>query len=191
MKYPNNIKLSNNKYILYGNRGMTLEKEINMSNQYYIDNNIAFIYKKPTPIKIVDVDYKNNSKVINKAFFEAPSTTDYNGLYNGLYIDFEAKETTSSTSFPLSNIHLHQINHIRNINNNGGICFLIIRFTKINKTFLLFAKDFLYYIDNNKRSSIPYSYFEDKGFIIEDGYIPRINYLKIVDKYLEVSYDKE
>ena len=105
-------KISRNKIkTSYANRGMGLENEINLSNEYYRINDKAYIYKKPTPIKLVDVDYKNG--VIKKAFFQTPSTTDYNGIYKGKYIDFEAKETKSSTSFNLNNIHAHQIEHLK------------------------------------------------------------------------------
>lgn len=92
--YPNNIK-KNTKYKEkeYGNRGMTLEAELNDSNKYYLESNIAVIYKKPTPIKVVK---QVNEKIV-KAYFEKPSTTDYNGLYKGKYVDFEAKETKNTT----------------------------------------------------------------------------------------------
>ena len=45
------------KKTFHNNRGMNLENDINLSNQYYVDTTQAFIYKKPTPIKIVKVDY--------------------------------------------------------------------------------------------------------------------------------------
>ena len=51
--------------------------------------------------------------MINEAYFRTPSTTDYNGVYNGYYIDFEAKETKNKTSFPLNNIHAHQVEHMK------------------------------------------------------------------------------
>ena len=181
MKYPGGIKIiTENKEIPtnYGNRGMNLEKELNDTNKYYLDNNIAFIYKKPTPIKITKTEYKATGKIIKEAFFYSPSTTDYNGKY----IDFEAKETTSKTSFPLSNIHKHQIKHIKNINDNGGICFLIVRFTILNETYLLPSYSFLDYLNNNTTKSIPIKYFQKEGYIIHDKYIPRIDYLEIVDK---------
>ncbi len=191
MNYPKGVK-NNNKdsYIKFDNRGMGLESDINLTNQYYIDNNKAFIYKKPTPIQVTKIDYKNNSIIIKEAFFKEPSTTDYNGLYKGMYIDFEAKETTSKTSFPLANIHKHQINHIRNINNNGGIVFLIVRFVSLNKDFILMGKDFIDFIDNNDRKSIPLSYFEEKGYIIDISYIPRIDYLKVIDRIIGGMNDK-
>lgn len=191
MVYTNKLKeILNQKQVISNKRGMELENDLNITNKYYLDIKKAFIYKKPTPIKIVKTTYptKSNKKVdivINEAYFESPSTTDYNGLYKGKYIDFEAKETTNKTSFPLENIHIHQINHLRNIMENGGIAFLIVRFIEHNKTYLLFAKDFFKYIDMNSKKSIPYNYFEEKGYEIKEKYNPRLDYLEIVDKYLK------
>ena len=162
---------------------MNLEDDLNSTNNYYIEKEIAYVYKKPTPIKLVKVDYKKGK--IEEAYFESPSTTDYNGIYNGYYIDFEAKETTNSKGFPLINIHRHQIKHIRNINKEKGICFLIVRFTKLNKTYLLMANDFIKFIDNNDKSIIPISYFEEYGYLIKDKFIPRVDYLEIIKKLLE------
>lgn len=184
------------KKTFHNNRGMNLENDINLSNQYYVDTKKAFIYKKPTPIKIIKVDYPTkNNRVgqikIKEAYFESPSTTDYNGLYKGRYIDFEAKETNNKDYFPLENIHPHQINHLRNIYDNDGICFLIIRFTLYNKTYLLFGDSFFEFLDNNSRKSIPIDYFKEKGYEIKELYSPRLDYLKIVDKYMEVKYGKE
>lgn len=70
------------KLTTYGGRGMTLEQELNESNQYYLANDIAVIHKKPTPIQIVKVDYpKRSAAVIREAYFRQASTTDYNGIY--------------------------------------------------------------------------------------------------------------
>ena len=187
MNYPNGIKkvktLKPKENINYKNRGMNLEEDINNSNEYYREKKIAFIYKKPTPIKLVKVDYKKRR--IDEAYFEMPSTTDYNGIYKERYIDFEAKETINTKAFPLINIHIHQIEHIRNIYEAKGICFLIVRFTKLNRTYLLFAKDFIQYIDNNEKSTIPLQYFEEKGFLIKEKFIPRIDFLEIINKEVE------
>ena len=162
----------------YANRGMTLESEINDSNRYYLENDIAVVYKKPTPIKVVK---QVNERIIN-AYFEKPSTTDYNGIYKGKYIDFEAKET-KGVSFPLKNIHPHQIRHLENIERHGGICFLIVRFVNVNETYLLFEKDFDYFIKNNTRKSIPIDYFKEKGYLIKDKLRPMVDYIEIIDKY--------
>ena len=192
MNYPGGIKnkktVNTKVNISFKNRGMNLEEDLNSTNNYYIDKGIAYIYKKPTPIKLVKVDKKLGK--ISEAYFDSPSTTDYNGIYKGYYIDYEAKETENAKGFPLINIHKHQIQHIRNIDKEKGICFLIVRFNKVNKTYLLEAKDFIYFIDNIKKSIIPISYFEDKGYNIKDKFIPRIDYLEIVNKILEVRYGK-
>lgn len=170
---------------LYSNRGMGLEDDLNSANKYYLDINKAIIYKKPTPITINKVDYKSRTDaVITEAHFIVPSTTDYNGIYRGKYIDFEAKETKSKTSFPLSNIHNHQINHLRNITNHGGIGFIIVRFSSLGETYYLSFKKLQEFINNNLRKSIPIEYFRNNGYLIKEGLRPRIDYLKFVDKEL-------
>lgn len=173
INYKNFVKTN------YANRGMILEDDINISNDYYKINDIAYIYKKPTPIKLVNVDYKLGK--IKEAYFKTPSTTDYNGIYKGKYIDFEAKETTSKTSFSLANIHDHQIKHLIDVKNHGAISFLIVRFTNLNKTYILLTKHLEEFIKNNKRKSIPLSFFEEYGTIVKIKYSPRVDYLKEID----------
>ena len=189
MNYPGGIKKNiittnniNKNNINYKNRGMNLEEDLNITNRYYKDQGIAYIYKKPTPIKVVKASFENGNRVIKEAYYSEPSTTDYNGIYKGNYIDYEAKETKNKNNFPLSNIHKHQIDHIRNIVKEKGICFLIIRFTSLNKTYLLKGTDLLDFIDTNQKSSIPISYIEEKGSIVKEKYLKRVDYLEVVDK---------
>ena len=174
MKHPKGIvQNKENNIISYSNRGMALEDDLNVTNNYYIDKKIAFIYKKPTPIQIVKTSF--NPFKITEAFFKEASTTDYNGIYKGY----------NKTSFPLNNIHKHQLNHLKNIDSAKGIAFLIIRFNKLNKTYLITYKDIEYFINNHDRKSIPLSYFEKHAHLIKEGYIPRLNYIEIIDKLLE------
>jgi len=166
----------------YANRGMTLEADLQATNSFYLVNDIAIIYKKPTPITISKVNYPSRMEaVIKEGYFKTPSTTDYNGIYKGRYIDFEAKETKLKTSFPLSNIHTHQIKHLEKIYKHGGIGFLIVRFTAINKTFLLQIECLLDFLKNNDRKSIPLEYFESNGYIIKDKFNPRVDYIEILN----------
>lgn len=182
MNYPNGSKKNFSEVITYANRGMALEDDLNVTNEYYRDNDIAVIYKKPTPIVIHKVDYPSRREaVIKEAKFKIPSTTDYNGIYKGKYLDFEAKETSNNTNFPISNIHMHQLEHLRNITNHGGIGFIIIRFASLNKTYYLSGKNLFSFIDNEKRKSIPINYFEEKGILIPIGLRPRIDYLKVIE----------
>ena len=183
MRYPGGKKTNYNTYNSHANRGMGLESDIGLTNEYYLNNDIAVIYKKPTPITIAKVDYPSRLEaVIKEGYFKTPSTTDYNGIYKGKYIDFEAKETKNKTSFPLDNIHKHQINHLKAIYKHGGIGFIIVRFTNLNETYLLLIETLLNFIENNKRKSIPLEYFKNNGYIIKDKYIPRVDYLKIIDE---------
>ena len=171
----------NNEIVNFQNRGMELEHEINETNAYYRDNEIALIYKRPTPIKVV----KCINKKITEAYFEEESTTDYYGLYKGKYIDFEAKETTSKTSFPLANLKENQIEHIKNVTKNAGYSFLIVSFTDIEKYFILLGKDLIDFIKEDSRKSIPLNYFLEKGFEIKRGLIPPLDYLAVLEKIFE------
>ena len=183
MNYPTAIKKTYKKQINYGNRGMDLENFINQTNEYYLEKDIAVIYKKPTPIQIVKLS--TDKKYIEKAFFKEKSTTDYNGIYKGKYIDFEAKECTSTTSFPLKNIKEYQLNHLTKVNDFQGIGFIIFYFTKIEKFYLLYINEINDYIKNNsKRSSIPLTYFKEKNHEITLNLNFRIDYLKEIDKII-------
>lgn len=174
-KLNKNIKNKSN----YANRGLNLENDINLANEYYKINDIAYIYKKPTPIKLVKVDYKLAK--ITEGYFDTPSTTDYNGIYKGKYIDFEAKETNSKTSFSMSNVHPHQIKHLINVMRHGAISFLIVRFNKLSLTYFLSTKDLDFFIKNYERKSIPLSFFDKYGKIIKMKYQPRLDYLEIIN----------
>jgi len=178
VNYPNKIKKEYHKNVNYANRGMDLENIINDTNEYLLENDIALIYKKPTPIGVVKVSYENNKQIINKAYFATQSTLDYNGLYKGKYIEFDAKNTECRTSFPLSNVHEHQIKHIRNVIRHKGIVFLIIRIN--NLIYLLNGIDFISFIDNNTRKSIPYEFIKEYGYLLEYNYNKGLNYLKYV-----------
>ncbi len=163
------------------NRGMDLENDINISNQYYLENDLAVITKRPTPINVVRVDYTHGAKITD-AYFEKQSTTDYNGVYKGRYIDFEAKNTKSKSSFPLSNISHHQVDHLKRVIRHGGIAFFIIEFEAYNEIYLLDAKHVIDFINELKRKSIPYNEIKEHGYLIKQGFNPRLYYLDIIDK---------
>ncbi|RKD72814.1 recombination protein U [Sinobaca qinghaiensis] len=169
----------------YANRGMSLEEDINATNEYYLEMNIAVIHKKPTPVQIVHVDYPSRSAAkITEAYFKQASTTDYNGLYQGRYIDFEAKETRNKTSFPMRNIHDHQALHMKRIIAQGGVAFLLVRFTLLEEVYFFEARHFLDWYDNSEaRKSIPKSAFEENGYLVPQSYQARVDYLQIIDSH--------
>ncbi len=205
--YPNGMPFPNNegnsikkqeknqkKSPQFANRGMNFEEEINQSNLYYLNRNLAVIHKKPTPLKIVKVDYpRRSAAVITEAYFNQASTTDYNGVYDGYYLDFEAKETKNKTSFPLKNFHEHQINHMKQCIQQKGVCFVLVWFSTLNKCFLLGANHVITSWENqkmNQRKSISFQTFETTGYEIKLAIAPRIPYLKAVDDYIskEIQY---
>jgi len=66
---------------------------------------------------------------------------------------------------------------------HGGICFLIVRFTKINETYLLFGREFIDFLSTSSRKSIPLDYFKQKGHLIKNKLMPKVDYIEIIDKY--------
>lgn len=175
--------------IEYGKRGMRFETEIDLTNKYYLNHQIAVIHKKPTPIQIVHVDYPKRSKaVIKEAYFQKASTTDYNGVYKGKYIDFEAKVTQNKTSFPLINIHEHQVKHMQQIKQHGGIAFLLLNFQSLNEIYMIPIQKFMHYWEkyiNDEKKSIPYQAIKRDGFLVKQNYQPRIDYLQTLNQFIE------
>ena len=187
INYP--IKKTANNFVQSAKRGMNLEADLNLTNEYYLSTNVAVIHKKPTPIKVVHVSYPSRQAAeITKAFYTTPSTTDYNGIYNGYYIDFEAKETSNKTSFPLQNIHPHQVEHLLHVREHGGIGFVIIAFTSLQSIFVLMIDDLqpLYQRHiSGGRKSISLAELQDVAYVVEYGLAPRLHYLAVIDRWLE------
>lgn len=182
--YPNKkaIPTHSSSQDTHMGRGMSLEDDLNKSNEYYIACGRALIHKKPIPIQIVKVDYpaRSSAKIV-EAYYKTPSTTDYNGIYRGKAIDFEAKETKSKTSFPFKNIHPHQITHLKRVLQHGGIGFLILRFTCFDETYLVDAKYMIQAYEEPNKKSISYETIKAYGSLIKQGLTPRLRYLDNVD----------
>ncbi|MGX7106918.1 Holliday junction resolvase RecU [Hutsoniella sourekii] len=169
----------------YGSRGASFEARLNDSNEYYLKHKLAVIHKKPTPIQVVKVDYpKRSAAKITEAYYRHASTTDYNGVYQGKYIDFEAKETKNKTRFPLSNIKEHQLTHMLACQEQGGIAFFLISFRSHRRVYLLPLNAIIDFIHNEEQKSIPYSYICDHGFECPCPGLPAIDYLKALDQYM-------
>jgi recombination protein U len=95
------------------------------------------------------------------------STVDFLGCYGpkGKGIAFDAKQTNSKTSFPLSSIHQHQFDFLRYFSDVGGDAYLFIQFVyhmdpdKFYMTPIEFVTP--YWQGDKKRKSIPYSEFKE------------------------------
>ncbi len=108
-----------------GLRGSFLEELINMTNEKYKAQKLALIQKVPTPIKPIHID--QTTRHITLAYFEQKSTVDYIGVVQGIPVCFDAKECAKDT-FPLMNVHEHQMEFMEAFEQQEGISFLLIYF---------------------------------------------------------------
>ncbi len=173
---------------------MALEKLINESNRHYREHNRAVIHKKPTPVQIVNVDYPRRSKAkITEAYYRRPSTTDYNGVYRGRYVDFDVKETHERNAYPLKNVHAHQIEHLRAVSEHGGLAFLLVRLAHLDEVLLLPYEVLSGYLERaarGGRKSITFKELRASCLPVAEGIAPRLDYLSAVDRWL-ASKDEE
>ena len=109
----------------HGLRGSDLEERVNYTIGQYRKNGLAVIQKVPTPITPVQLDGKGH---ITLAYFEQKSTVDYIGAVQGIPVCFDAKESKTDT-FPLANIHEHQITFMKDFERQGGISFFLVYFS--------------------------------------------------------------
>ena len=112
-----------------GLRGSTLEDMVNRTNEWYLEKNLALMQKIPTPITPVRMDKEHRQ--ITLAYFEQRSTIDYIGAVQGIPVCFDAKECVAET-FPLQNIHEHQVEFMKNFEKQQGIAFILIYYSSRN-----------------------------------------------------------
>ena len=108
-----------------GLRGSLFEEMINHTNDRYRRENLALIQKIPTPIKPIEID--PSSRHITLAYFDQKSTVDYIGVVQGVPVCFDAKECVTDT-FPLANVHEHQMAFMEQFEAQEGVAFLLIYF---------------------------------------------------------------
>ncbi|MDD3240003.1 MAG: Holliday junction resolvase RecU [Lachnospira sp.] len=165
-----------------GLRGSTLEEFINMSNDKYRENHLALIQKIPTPIKPMKM---NEAGQITLAFFDQKSTVDYIGVVQGIPVCFDAKESATLT-FPLQNIHAHQIEFMREFERQDGIAFIILYFSSIEECYYVPFSDIIRFWDrgqNGGRKSFTYDEL-DKSYQIHSKQGIMVHYLEILQKDL-------
>jgi recombination protein U len=117
-----------------GLRGSTLEELLNRTNEKYRESGLALIQKIPTPITPINID--KESRHITLAYFDQKSTVDYIGVVQGIPVCFDAKECNTDT-FPLANIHPHQVAFMEQFERQDGIAFILISFTHRDEFYYL------------------------------------------------------
>ena len=73
---------------------------------------------------------------ITLAYFDQRSTVDYIGAVQGIPVCFDAKECNTDT-FPLQNLHEHQVEFMRAFEKQDGIAFLIIYYSARNELYYM------------------------------------------------------
>ena len=167
-----------------GLRGSALEELINLTNEKYRDSKLALIQKVPTPITPIQMD--KETRHITLAYFEQKSTVDYIGAVQGIPVCFDAKECAYDT-FALQNIHAHQVAFMEEFEQQGGVAFLLIHYTKRDQYFYLRfvkLKEFWERMEQGGRKSFRFEELEEE-FEIPKGKGVFIPYLPALQKDLE------
>ena len=148
-----------------GLRGSTLEELINRTNAQYREKGLAMIQKIPTPITPIEIDKENRH--ITLAYFEQKSTVDYIGAVQGIPVCFDAKESHAS-SFPLANIHEHQIEFMRDFEKQDGIAFLLLYFTEDDRYYYMRLEELLGFVKRKEEGGLKHFKTEelDHGFFL-------------------------
>ena len=167
-----------------GLRGSALEDIINRSNDSYREKKLALIQKVPTPITPISID--KESRHITLAYFDQKSTVDYIGAVQGIPVCFDAKECAVET-FPLHNIHPHQIAFMREFEEQGGISFIILSYTVKNEIYYLPFDEILRFwtrMEEGGRKSFTYEEV-DKSWQIRSCRDIFVDYLEMIQKDLD------
>ena len=168
-----------------GLRGSTLEEMVNRTNDYYLERGLALIQKIPTPITPVKMDKEHRQ--ITLAYFEKRSTVDYIGAVQGIPVCFDAKECVADT-FPLQNVHEHQVRFMRDFEQQEGVAFLIIYYSERNELYYMRFQELLRFwerAETGGRKSIRYEELDARFFMkVKHGY--QVPYLDAINLDLEI-----
>lgn len=164
-----------------GLRGSALEESINHTNEKYKELGLALINKIPTPITPIRID--KQTRQITLAYFESKSTVDYIGVVQGYPVCFDAKECAADT-FPLNNLHEHQIEYMTQFEAQGGISFFILYFSKREAYYYLTLKEALSFIDRKNKGGQKNLKLEE---LIVSQFIPVKNHIYV--EYLKPLQD--
>lgn len=167
-----------------GLRGSALEDYINRTNEKYLSAGLAVIQKVPTPITPIKID--KGTRHITLAYFDQKSTVDYIGAVQGIPVCFDAKECAVDT-FPLQNIHEHQVQFMRAFEKQDGIAFFLIFYTAREKFYYLTLRRLLKFWERAEaggRKSFRFDELEE-AFFFESKNGILIPYLDMIQKDLD------
>ena len=166
-----------------GLRGSTLEDMINHTNEIYREKKLALIQKIPTPITPITIE--KSTRHITLAYFDQKSTVDYIGAVQGIPVCFDAKVCAVKT-FPLQNVHEHQIRFMKEFEEQGGIAFIVLHFTVLDEMYYMPFRDlekFWKRMEAGGRKSFTYDEI-DKTYQIRASRDILVHYLETIQKDL-------
>ena len=166
-----------------GLRGSGLEELVNHTNDRYREKKLALIQKIPTPITPIEID--KEKRHITLAYFDQKSTVDYIGTVQGLPVCFDAKECKTDT-FPLRNIHSHQMRFMKEFEQQGGIAFILLSYTARNEIYYLpfdHIAGFWERMEEGGRKSFTYEEI-DHDFTVRPHRDMYVHYLEVLQKDL-------
>ena len=168
-----------------GLRGSTLEEYVNRTNERYQAQGLALIQKIPTHITPVKMDKEHRQ--ITLAYFEQRSTVDYIGAVQGIPVCFDAKECRTDT-FPLHNIHEHQMNFMGQFEKQGGVSFLLIYYTVRNCLYYMRFSELWKFWERRASGGRKSVRFEEltPGFFMELKNGVFVPYLEMLQKDLDL-----
>lgn len=152
-----------------GLRGSALEELLNRTNERYREKGLAMIQKVPTPITPMQIDKSNRQ--ITLAYFDKKSTVDYIGAVQGYPVCFDAKECLTDT-FPLANVHEHQVDFMREFEKQGGVAFLIIYFKESDRLYYMRLSELVIFWERKEsggRKSFRIGELDPSYFLTESG----------------------
>lgn len=167
-----------------GLRGSTLEDMLNRTNEKYLENGLALIQKIPTPITPINIE--KSTRHITLAYFDQKSTVDYIGVVQGIPVCFDAKECNTDT-FPLANIHEHQVKFMGDYEKQNGVSFILISYIHKNEFYYLRYSELMKYWNRaleGGRKSFRYDELDPQYFL------PKVNgilvpYLNAIQRDLD------
>ena len=163
-----------------GLRGSSLEECVNHTNDVLRQDGLALIQKIPTPITPIDID--KATRHITLAYFDKKSTIDYIGAVQGIPVCFDAKECNVD-SFPMHNIHEHQMTFMEDFEKQDGISFFLIYFSHREIYYYMRFEEALHFWNRGRsggRKSVRIEELDDEFFFSSsNGYF--LPYLDMIN----------
>lgn len=161
--------------------GDSFEMMIKASCEFYKFRGVALIHKIPTPWSVT---YSKKWKKVVRAHPEEKSSVDFEGIWHGKSIAFEVKSTRERKRFDLKNIRKHQMDYLKQHQDQGGLSFFLIEFAKLGEVYFIWFNQVEKWWEDAKeggRKSIPYSWLQINCDIVVPGRT-YIDFIRVLEK---------